>query len=418
MSLSDSWLRANSGREREGVMEKADQDGLSVRISPKGKVKFQIRFRYDGKMTRCDIGTYPLMSLADARKEAIRFRAELEQGKDPRIVKKIERIEIIDSQKATLERLFDDWYYAYAVTAKKGHHEIRRSFQIHVFPEIGSLPLESISLRKWLEVLEPLSKGSDAKPRIAERILVNAKQFYSWARRRHLCPSNVLIEISAASDLQIKDKINTRNLDDNEIRLVLEACEKSRMEPKNAMFVELLLLYGCRPMELREAKRSDFDFEAMTWTVPPEKHKTGDRTGKPLIRPIIPEVVPMLKQLMALSNCEYLITNRDSNECLSRSAVVALPGNIMQWVRKNKKIEMEHWSLYALRKTCRSNMSTICSPHVAEIMLGHKLPGDWGTYDHYSYLPEQAAAYSAWWERIQRIRNPEQYSNVLELKRG
>ncbi len=103
MSLSDSWLRANNGRDREGVLEKADQDGLSVRISAKGKIKFQIRFRFAGKNQRCDIGTYPLMGLADARREAQRFRAELEQGKDPRIVKELERSQQDGELNQTLE---------------------------------------------------------------------------------------------------------------------------------------------------------------------------------------------------------------------------------------------------------------------------------------------------------------------------
>lgn len=421
MALSDSWLRANNGRDREGVLEKADQDGLSVRISAKGKIKFQIRFRFAGKNQRCDIGTYPLMGLADARREAQRFRAELEQGKDPRIVKVLERSQQDGELNQTLEKLFSDWYQAFAINAKKGHHGILRSFQLHVFPKLGRLPFSELTVHHWLNILEPLAKGTakvPGKPQIADRILVNSKQFYKWAKKRHLCENNVLADISASQDLQVKDRINTRHLNDDEIRLMLEACEQSRMEPKNAMFVELLLFYGCRPMELREAKRADFDFDSMVWTVPAERHKMGASTGKPLLRPIIPEIVPLLNQLMALSDSEYLVTNRDSDKCLSRSAIIALPVNIIQWVRKNKNIEMEHWSIYALRKTCRSNMSTLCAPHIAEIILGHKLPGDWGTYDHYHYLPEQAEAYTAWWNRIQRIRNPELYQNVVEMKRG
>jgi hypothetical protein len=42
----------------------------------------------------------------------------------------------------------------------------------------------------------------------------------------------------------------------------------------------------------------------------------------------------------------------------------------------------------------------LTQPHVAEVMLGHRLPGTWQTYDHYTYLKEQAAAYSAWWKRL------------------
>jgi len=37
MALSDAWLKANSGKKREKRFEKADRDGLSVRVTPQGK---------------------------------------------------------------------------------------------------------------------------------------------------------------------------------------------------------------------------------------------------------------------------------------------------------------------------------------------------------------------------------------------
>ena len=41
MALSDIWLKANSGRTRAKREEHADRDGLSVRVTPKGKIIFQ-----------------------------------------------------------------------------------------------------------------------------------------------------------------------------------------------------------------------------------------------------------------------------------------------------------------------------------------------------------------------------------------
>lgn len=45
MSLSDAWLRSVAGKERYKVLVKADRDGLSVRVSPKGKIVFQYRYQ-------------------------------------------------------------------------------------------------------------------------------------------------------------------------------------------------------------------------------------------------------------------------------------------------------------------------------------------------------------------------------------
>lgn len=85
---------------------------------------------------------------------------------------------------------------------------------------------------------------------------------------------------------------------------------------------------------------------------------------------------------------------------MGTGAPLALPYNIMQWLRRHERYEMQHWSIHDLRKTARTNFSTLTEPHIAEIMLGHRLPGTWQVYDHYDYLPEQAKAYAAWTQRL------------------
>lgn len=68
--------------------------------------------------------------------------------------------------RAGAEGLFELWYEAYCVKNKKMHHDIKRSFEIHVFPRIGKLPAEKITLHEWLDILEKLA---DRKPDIARQ---------------------------------------------------------------------------------------------------------------------------------------------------------------------------------------------------------------------------------------------------------
>lgn len=81
MSLTESWLKANNGKPREKVEEFADRDSMSVRISPKGKIVFQLRYRFSGKAERLDLGTYPHLSLKEARAKAHEMRSLLDSGK-------------------------------------------------------------------------------------------------------------------------------------------------------------------------------------------------------------------------------------------------------------------------------------------------------------------------------------------------
>lgn len=402
MSLTETWLKANCRKLRSQLIEKADRDGLSVRVTPKGKIVFQIRYRYDGgnHAQRLDLGSYPRMSLKAARAENERLRGELEQGHDPAVVRLLEKQAIARAE--TVEELFRLWYLKYCCKQKEGHHEILRSFELHVFPKIGALPAAKVTMHQWLDLLEGLAAQ---KPGICERILTNTKQMLKWGVKRKLIPVNVLSEIYAKEDFQIDDdEEEHRSLSDDEINRVWRAIEQSRMAFKNKLFLKLCIFFGCRNGELRRSQKTDFDFTKKVWTVPIGHNKVRKKVRKPILRPIISEIEPLLRQAIELSGSgNYVFSNAGTDEPMGKSAPVQLPYNLMQWLRRHEKYEMEHWSVHSLRKTARTNFSSLTEPHIAEIMLGHKLPKNWRIYDHYTYLKEQAEAYRAWWQRLMKL---------------
>lgn len=403
MALSDTWLKANAGRARLKNEEFTDRDGLSVRASQKGKLTFQMRYRYAGKAARLDLGSYPALTLKQAREECMRMRAELEKGHDPRVIRQLARTKIQTAN--SLGMVFREWYQADCVINKKRPEETLRTFELHVFPTLEDLPAESLTLHHWLHLLEPLSK---ARPAIAERVLSVGKQMYHWARRRQLVVDNPLADITRR-DLGIVRRVGERSLTEQELAWVLDAIENSRLSPKNRIFLNLCIFYGCRNGEMRQAEKSHFDFERMTWTVPPENHKLGKKTGKPIIRPIIPEIRPWLDELFALSgDSKYLfqqLRRRGEEQPMGERTTLSMPRNLMIWLRRHRGIEMQHWSMHDLRKTARTNWSRLTQPHVAEIMLGHKLPGVWQVYDHHLYLEEQGEAYRDWWIKLAQLRD-------------
>jgi integrase len=364
---------------------------------------FQMRFYHAGKQQRMDIGTYPLISLKQARNETLRFRSDLEKGIDPRITKKTDKLKNIES--SSLEVIFNKWHEAWCLPNKKGAEDIKRSFEIHIFPRLGEMPPDRVSTDNWLSLLESIKKKT---PGIAERLLINAKQLLAWSLRRHLITTNALAGISAKADLNIVKRSGTRSLSDDEIGYLFLALAGSRMAAKNKCFIRLCLIYGCRSGELRLAKKADFDFDKQVWTIPAANHKTGKATGKPLLRPIVPATQVILEDCFNLTTGDYLFTNAGSKtKPMGQSASLSLPYNLMQWLRKNKDINMMHWSIHDLRKTARTNFSTLTQPHIAEIILGHKLPGQWAVYDHYDYLPEQAECLLKWCKRLHQFE-PEQ----------
>lgn len=413
MSLTDSWLKAAHNKVSEKPYEKADRDGLSVRVSAKGKVVFQMRFAYAGKQQRCDLGTYPLLGLKDARLECQRYRAALEKGDDPRIVKALELTE--KQEASTVAAAFTEWYQNNVADKRASAHESWRSIELHVLPKLGKLPLNQVTLHHWLGIIEPLAKKS---PAMSVRVLTQCRQMLRWAVRRRIVKDNPLLSITAKHDLHVTKGKGERALSDDELALLFEYFEYGgRMDPKNLLFMKLCLLYGCRNGELRKAKKSDFDFGRRVWTVPPENRKTGKGTNKPMLRPIPQEFDDDIKQLMSLSAGEYLVPLAGSDKPLSSSASLSLPYRVMQWARKHKSIEMEHWSLHDLRRTARTNFGKLCNnPVVPEKMLDHTLPGMMQVYDQGDYLPEQMVAYQAWHRKLMIIAGKADADNVVAIK--
>ncbi|WP_151798987.1 tyrosine-type recombinase/integrase [Acinetobacter calcoaceticus] len=399
MALTEAWLKANNGKSREKVEEVADRDSMSVRISPKGKIVFQLRYRFAGKAERLDLGTYPHLSLKDARSKVSEMRSLLDKGMNPKVEIRVQQQKYIDA--TTLKEVFDDWYESYCVKKKTSAKDIRNSFEHHVFPEIGDLPIDRITLQQWLAILEELA---EEVPSIADRILTNAKQVLKWAKKRELLEINVLSDIYAKEDLGIQKNRGKRFLSDEEITMVWKAIDESKALLKNKIFLKLCLMYGCRNGELRKALKTDFDLKRKVWIVPVEKNKVGKKTGREIVRPILPAMEELIFEAMSLNNSEYFLTNDDDVTPMGHGSSNSLAANVMERLRRHYNYHMPHWSLHDLRRTARTNFSAFTSRDVAELMIGHVMPGEQGTYDYYEYLPPQIDAYTKWLEKLESLR--------------
>ena len=395
MSLTEAWLKANNGKVRDKVEEFADRDSMSVRVSPKGKIVFQLRYRFSGKAERLDLGSYPHISLKDARAKSHEMRSLLDQGQNPKVEVRVQQQKYINA--STLSEVFNDWYNGYCIKKKKSAADIKSSFELHVLPEIGDLPIDRITLQQWLAVLEELTENI---PSIAERILTNAKQVLKWAKKRELIEVNPLSDIYAKEDLGIEKNRVKRVLSDEEITMVWKAISESKTLTKNKIFMKLCLMFGCRNGELRSARKKDFDLKKKVWVVPVDNNKVGKKTGREIIRPILPEMEELIVEAMTLNDTEYFLTNDNTETPMGNGASIALPANVMERLRRHHDYYMPHWTLHDLRRTARTNFSAFTSRDVAELMIGHVMPGEQGTYDYYEYIPQQTEAYAKWLDKL------------------
>ncbi|PHM55846.1 integrase [Xenorhabdus stockiae] len=417
MAITDSWLRSTNGKPQEKMVTKSDRDGLSVRVTPKGKIIFQLRYRWNGKGDRIDIGTYPATSLKDARDSVIFYRGELEQNRNPKIVKRVRKEAVLNA--VTVETIIREWWTATMQGSKVRADDILRSFEIHVFPKIGMLPHDEVTLHVWLSLIESIAKQV---PSIGDRILTYTKTAHRWAVRRGMTSFTPLSEVEL-NDLSGKkigsganSKVNERALSEDELVVLFQVINSSRYNPRDTLIIKLCLLFGCRIGELLKAKVNDFDYEKDIWIIPPKNHKTGRKSKKPIIRPIIPVAKELIEQAKRLNGgSEYLFVVGSGNPFLP----VGGHASIMTMLNKKMSLHLPNckpFSIHDLRKTMRTGVSELTAPHVAEIMVGHKLPGIWQVYDKHTYLNEQREAYERWWDKLIKIvsRPPSQECPAVE----
>ena len=82
-NLTDRYISTSKPSERQLDVWDLTLTGFGLRISPGGKKSFQILYRHNRLYRRLVIGSYPVMSLADARKWAKNLLGEVAKGHDP-----------------------------------------------------------------------------------------------------------------------------------------------------------------------------------------------------------------------------------------------------------------------------------------------------------------------------------------------
>ena len=184
------------------------------------------------------------------------------------------------------------------------------------------------------------------------------------------------------------ERVRQRVLSDEEIRDLWAALSLMRGPTPFPGMVRVLLLSGQRRDEVAGMRWEEIHGDV--WAVPPVRYKTGRE-----------HVVPLTPELKAIIGTKpngagpYVFTTTKGKRPFSGygKAKDALDTAIAELRKKEKRDLMPAWVLHDLRRTARTLMSRAgVDPNVAEMVLGHVIPGVRGVYDRHSYLVEKRNA--------------------------
>lgn len=143
----------------------------------------------DGKENRLSFGSYPEVSLVDARTRRDAARQLLAEGKDPgRIL--IERASQEQAIAAnTFEKIAREWHRTMlGQWQPQTAHDILHRLELDIFPRLGHLPITEIRAEHVLDAIRAVEKRGARE--IARRLTANCARVFRYADRCGLVERN------------------------------------------------------------------------------------------------------------------------------------------------------------------------------------------------------------------------------------
>lgn len=466
-----------------------DGGGLIFRVLPSGAKLAQYGYKLKdasgvwrfasihlgtyGEAVIDDDGTQHPFGLADARAARDAARLLVAQGRDPRAVRRLERLERAEAERKRLADLegrrtvraaFDEWCKHLAVARDK-HGKLRRSdggkyvvdtFNRHVLPTLGDIPLAELRRAQIINLLEGIA--ASGRRRTANVVLSLVRQFMRWCAKREWIdadPTSVLDRKDAGGEIAPRAR-NLSTLEIVELRDKLPGA----LPERGQHIVWALLATGARVGELAGARIDEVDLDAAEWLIPASRSKNGEAHLVHLSDFAMSHVRALIdasKEQATRAEVEavwLLPSSRNATRPIYGKAITNMiadrqrePGRAGRWKPTKQKVGRKPtkprapalveqaattqpspmlvltngaWRPHDLRRTMASRMQELAiAPQVIEKCLNHKLEGILAVYQQADLLPERRAAFDAWGAELERLQTASiDNVRVLDTARG
>ncbi|UIP28853.1 site-specific integrase [Photobacterium sp. TLY01] len=389
MALSALTLKNLHGKEYSGKPELADEGGLSIRVSPKGKISFQVRYRLSGKPVRQKIGDYPAMSLREARNERDSVMQLVKENRDP-------RREAGSKKPETLGQLIDYWYINYCVPNRDKPDNILHRITTMIPSHWMKGNVNGFSIDDWRELFKDMADTNSEKGNgsgYAFNSIIELRSIARYGVRQGLM-QNIHFETLRPGDFAKDYMPVERYLTPLEIGKIWRNIETLSMQIRNQAILRCLIVFGCRVGEIALAEKKEFDLENLIWTVPKE-HVKGKKRG--VVRPIPEGLVPYLEQLLNETEGNLVCPSRVNP---LKPASVSSLSKIA--VRTAHDLGLDEFDNHDWRRTLSTHWTDLGAPiYLSEKMLGHHLQGVMAVYNRSEMLEERRKWVNIWFEAIE-----------------
>lgn len=292
MALTNVAVQGAKPKEKRYNLK--DEKGLYLEVAPSGGKWWRLRYWLAGRENRLSLGTFPEVSLAQARERRDEARKILAQGIDPSEARKAEKAQALTGEE-TFELVAMEWFECNRPkwSATNARHVLAR-LKSYVFPVLGVRPIREITAPELLAAMRRVEDRGAVFS--AHRTLQNCGQVFRYAvacGKAERDPSQDLRGALAPT----KEKHHASVTEPKAVAELLRAIDGYQGTLATRCALNLAPLVFVRPGELRHAEWSEIDLEAGEWRIPAEKMKMRVQHIVPLSR----QAVAVLRELQPLT---------------------------------------------------------------------------------------------------------------------
>ncbi len=394
MPLTDTAIR--NAKPSDKLIKLSDGDGLQLWITPLGSKLWRLAYRFGDKQKKLSIGTYPEISLADAREARKAAKKLLASGIDLGQQKRLDKLASVQTNANTFEIIA-------AELLDKKRKEGKASNTIGKREWLYGLASEAFRKRPVLEIT-PLEV-------LAELRKVEAKGLHETAKRMRSAYGEVFRyavmtaratndPTSALRGALVAPTVKHRAAITDPIALggLLRAIEAFKGQQTTVAALKLMALLYPRPGELRQAHWSEFDLANAVWTIPAARMKMRREHRVPLSR----QAVQVLVDLQPYTgHCELVFPGLQSSR---RS----MSENTLNVALRRMGYGPDEATSHGFRATASTllNESGKWSPDVIERALAHQeRDAVRRAYSRAEYWQERTLMNQWWADHLDLLRN-------------
>ena len=358
--------------------------GLRLWIRKDGGKQWVQRLTVNGKRVDRGLGSWPAVSLLEAREKAARNQKKARKGVDP-LAKKRGK-----GGKRTFEEIARQRHAELLPGFKNNKHGEQwiNTLAAYVFPHIGDIPVKKVQTEDIKDLLlagNLWQEKCETARRVLQRIGV-VMRYSVICRYRKDDPTLYLKEIMP---VQSRQPVPMASLPYAEVPTAIAMVRGKGGWPPVRLALEFLALTAVRPGEVRGALWLQIDMEAAIWTIPAEAMKMG----REHVVPLSDRCLEILDEAGGYVGDEGLVfPNRGRDKPLSDMA-------LLKAMRDLKLDAVPHGFRSSFRTWVQERTNT---PHeVAETALAHSTANKTvAAYARSDYLEKRRPLMQTWADYI------------------